>query len=277
MMPVHPSGGDGDTEGDRADPAEKHGQAVPAAAEIVFGDAFPGAVRYADLLSGAGVERGIVGPSEADRIWDRHLLNCAAIARLVPARASVVDVGSGAGLPGIVLALLLPAARVTLVESLARRVSFLEECVADLGLTNVEVVRGRAEELGGRLAADVVTARAVAPLEKLAGLCLGLLKPGGRVLAIKGASAEAELARARPALARLGVTNARVMTVSGADGAATATVVVLAGSADGAAHAPGGRTGGAPRGREASRPGGQRGSGRAGGRMTRPNSRRGGG
>jgi 16S rRNA (guanine527-N7)-methyltransferase len=273
-----------DRSGDDGGDAERHRggpvggpMEIPAAAEAVFGDAFPGAVRYAELLSGPGVERGIVGPAEAERIWDRHLLNCAAIARLVPARGSVVDVGSGAGLPGIVLALLLPSARVTLVESLARRVSFLEECVADLGLANVEVVRGRAEELAGQLAADVVTARAVAPLEKLAGFCLGLLKPGGRVLAIKGASAEAELGRARPALTRLGVTDARVMTVTGADGAATATVVVLAGWAEGHAPARGGRASGGPRGRETGRTGGQRTSGRAGGRMTRPNSRRGGG
>jgi 16S rRNA (guanine527-N7)-methyltransferase len=249
---------------------------IPAAAEAVFGDAFPGAVRYAELLSGLAVERGIVGPAEAARIWDRHLLNCAAIARLVPLKASVVDVGSGAGLPGIVLALLLPSARLTLVESLARRVSFLEECVADLGLANVDVVRGRAEELAGQLAGDVVTARAVAPLDKLAGLCLGLLRPGGRVLAIKGESAEAELTRARPALVRLGVTDARVMTVAGADGAATATVVVLAGSADGHSPGRGGRAGGGGRGRENGRASGQRASARVG-RMTRPNSRRGGG
>jgi 16S rRNA (guanine527-N7)-methyltransferase len=269
------SGDDGDAAEDRDGGAEQ--PADMAAAAAVFGEAFPRALRYAELLAGPGVERGIVGPAEADRIWDRHLLNCAAIARLVPLKASVVDVGSGAGLPGIVLALLLPGARVTLVESLARRVSFLEECVADLGLANVDVVRGRAEELAGQLAADVVTARAVAPLDKLAGLCLGLLRPGGRVLAIKGASAEAELARARPALARLGVTEARVMTVSGADAAATATVVVLAGSADGHAGGRGGRAGGDPRGRNTGRAGGQRASGPAGGRMARPNSRRGGG
>jgi 16S rRNA (guanine527-N7)-methyltransferase len=250
---------------------------VAAAAEALFGAALPQAMRYAGLLAGPGVERGIVGPSESDRIWERHLLNCAAVARLVPSRAWIVDVGSGAGLPGIVLALLLPSARVTLVESLARRVTFLEECVADLGLANAEVVRGRAEDLAGQMAADVVTARAVAPLEKLVGPCLGLLRPGGRVLAMKGASAEAELARARPALARLGVTDARVTTVSGADGAAAATVVVLSAPADLHAAARAARTGRRPGGRDGGRPGGQRGTGPAGGRMARPNSRRGGG
>jgi 16S rRNA (guanine527-N7)-methyltransferase len=250
---------------------------VPSAAAAVFGDALPGAVRYAELLVGPGVERGIVGPAEAERIWDRHLLNCAAIARLVPSRAWIVDVGSGAGLPGIVLALMLPSARVTLVESLGRRVTFLEECVSELSLANVEVLRGRAEDLSGQLSADIVTARAVAPLDKLAGPCLGLVRPGGRVLAMKGVSAEAELARARPVLARLGVTDARVSSVSGADGAATATVVVLTAPTDVRAAGRAGRAGGRSWGRDASRPGGQRGNGAAGGRRERPNSRRGGG
>jgi 16S rRNA (guanine527-N7)-methyltransferase len=248
----------------------------PPGAAAVFGEALPLARKYADLLVGPGVERGVVGPAESDRIWDRHLLNCAAIARLIPVRSWVVDVGSGAGLPGIVLALLLPSARITLVESLARRVTFLEECVAELDLANVEIVRARAEDLAGQLAADVATARAVAPLDKLAGLCLGLVRPGGKVIAVKGASAEAELTRARPALARLGVTDARVSEVGSADGAATATVVMFTASADRRIHARqsqgGQRTGGYAGGR----PGGQRG-GPAGGRMTRPNSRRGGG
>ena len=177
----------------------------------MFGDALPQAEKYADLLTGAGVERGISGPAEADRVWERHLLNCGAVARLIPARCSLVDLGSGAGLPGIVLAILLPGARVTLLEPLARRVEFLEQTVAELHLANVEVVRGRAEELDGHLAADIVTARAVAPLDKLVGLSLGLARPGGRVLAIKGSTAEAELAKARPVLARLGVTDARVV------------------------------------------------------------------
>jgi 16S rRNA (guanine527-N7)-methyltransferase len=261
------------------EPARAGGQPQPDGATAIFGGALPLAERYAQLLVGAGVERGIVGPAEAERIWDRHLLNCAAIARLVPAKAAVVDVGSGAGLPGIVLALVLPSAQVTLVEPMARRVEFLEECVKDLGLPNAEVVRGRAEDLAGHLAADVVTARAVAPLDKLAGMCLGLARPGGKVLAIKGASAEAELARARPVLARLGVSDARVLEVSGADDAATATVVVFTAAGerrpaaglrkDGRAQA--GNRGGPPDGGQA-RP-----RGRSGGRVTRPNSRRGGG
>ncbi len=248
----------------------------PSAAAAVFGSSLPAAERYAELLAGRGVELGVVGPAEADRVWDRHLLNCAAVARLVPARCSLADIGSGAGLPGIVLALLVPGARVTLVEAMARRVSFLEQCVAELELGNTEVVRGRAEDLAGRLVVDVVTSRAVAPLEKLAGLCVGLLRPGGKALAMKGASAETELRRARPVLARLGVTDARVVEVGSADGAAAATVVVFSAAA---------RHGSQRRDAVVQRPGGgqseyavgrQRGAGPPG-RRARPNSRRGGG
>jgi 16S rRNA (guanine527-N7)-methyltransferase len=250
-------------------------QGVPAGAASVFGDAFPAAVRYAELLAGPGVERGVVGPAEAERIWDRHLLNCAAIARLIPHRCSLADIGSGAGLPGIVLALLVPGARVTLVEAMARRVAFLDECVAELGLANVEVLRARAEDLEGQLAMDVVTARAVAPLDRLAGLCVGLLRPGGKVVAIKGASAEAELARARPTLARLGVSDARIVEVGSAESSAAATVVVFT-----AADRRGGELrgrGGQRSGGYGGRAGGQRGGGPGGGRRARPNSRRGGG
>ena len=249
------------------------------AAAAIFGDALPQAEKYAALLTGSGVERGLIGPGEADRIWERHLLNCAAIAHLLPARCSLVDVGSGAGLPGIVVAILLPHARVTLLEPLARRVDFLKEAVADLGLANADVVRARAEDLAGQMSADVVTARAVAPLDKLAGLTVGLVRPGGRVLAIKGSGAEAELAKARPVLARLGVTDARVVRAATPDGAATATVVTFTAPDHRGSGAPGSRGAGhaASRG-----PGGQRGrTGQPGppaaGRRGRPNSRRGGG
>jgi 16S rRNA (guanine527-N7)-methyltransferase len=198
-----------------------------AQAAAMFGGALGQAQTYAQLLTEAGTERGIVGPGEAARIWDRHLLNCGVISRLIPTRCSLVDLGSGAGLPGIVLAILLPHARVTLVEPMARRVDFLHECVTALGLRNAEVLRGRGEELSGRLTADVVTSRAVAPLDKLAGLSTGLARSGGRVLAMKGASAAAELARSRPALARLGITDARVEIARSPDGMVSATVVTF--------------------------------------------------
>jgi 16S rRNA (guanine527-N7)-methyltransferase len=265
-------------ERDADSPPERESAERPGpGSAAVFGAALPVAEKYARLLAGPGVERGVLGPAEADRIWERHLLNSAAIARLVPARGSLVDVGSGAGLPGLVLAILLPGVQVTLVEAMARRVAFLEECVSELALPNVEVVRGRAEELAGRMAADVVTARAVAPLDKLAGLCLGLLRPGGKVLAIKGASAEAELARARPVLARLGVNDARVVEVGSAAGAATATVVVFsAAERRGADHLGQRAQRGATQAGGRSR-GPQRQAGPGAGRRARPNSRRGGG
>jgi 16S rRNA (guanine527-N7)-methyltransferase len=175
--------------------------AVPPQAGAVFGPALDAAVEYARLLATEGTVRGLIGPREVPRLWDRHLLNSAAIASLVPAASRVVDVGSGAGLPGIPLALVRPDLTVTLLEPLARRVAFLTDCVDRLGLERVTVVRGRAEEgpvrreLGG---VDVVTARAVAPLDKLAGWCLPLLRPGGLLLAMKGSTAASELAATGP-------------------------------------------------------------------------------
>ncbi|HET8660052.1 MAG TPA: 16S rRNA (guanine(527)-N(7))-methyltransferase RsmG [Micromonosporaceae bacterium] len=186
--------------------------ALLPSARRLFGDRLPTACRYADLLATEGVLRGLVGPREACRIWERHLLNCAVVGELVPYGASVVDVGSGAGLPGIVLAVARPDLAVTLVEPLARRTAFLTEAVAVLGLgAEVTVVRSRAEDLArpGRgaasvLPADVVTARAVAPLDKLAEWCLPLATVGGRLLAIKGASASDEVAAHRDRIVRLG-------------------------------------------------------------------------
>jgi 16S rRNA (guanine527-N7)-methyltransferase len=182
---------------------------VPAelrpAAEALFGDRLDLAAEYAGLLATDGVIRGLIGPREAPRLWDRHLLNCAAVVELIPYGASVVDVGSGAGLPGIVLAVARPDLSVTLIEPLARRVSFLDEAVTALGLDeSVTVVRARAEESRERPLADVVTARAVAPLDRLGGWCLPLAAIGGRLLALKGASAADEVAEHREALTRLG-------------------------------------------------------------------------
>ncbi len=177
----------------------------------MFGAAIGLAERYAVLLAGPGVERGLIGPRETARLWDRHLLNCAAVAELIPHPGTVIDLGSGGGLPGIVLAMLLGDAEIVLLEPMLRRASFLTECVRVLGLGNARVCRGRAEEVAGRLVGDVVTARAVAPLERLAGLALGLARPGGLVLAMKGAGAEQEVARARPVLRRLGARDVAVV------------------------------------------------------------------
>jgi 16S rRNA (guanine527-N7)-methyltransferase len=174
-------------------------------AEVVFKDRLGLAVSYASLLETEGVLRGLIGPREAPRLWDRHLLNCGVVGELISPAATVIDVGSGAGLPGIVLAVARPDISVILVEPLARRTAFLDEAVAALGLTDrVTVVRGRAEEQVGRLRGDVVTARAVAPLDRLAGWCLPLTMVGGRMLAMKGASAAEEIDAHRDVVSRLG-------------------------------------------------------------------------
>ena len=217
----------------------------PEAAAAVFGPAYDRAVAYAELLATDGTVRGLIGPREVPRLWDRHLLNCAVIAELVPDSARLVDVGSGAGLPGIVLALVRPDLRVVLVDSLARRVAFLTECVERLGLSHVTVVRGRVEEAHVRRElgpADVVTARAVAPLDRLAGWCLPLLRPGGTLLAVKGEAAAEELAAARPVLRRFDGTSDRVVRCGASVVSPPTTVVcVMRGTVPGKARGGRGR------------------------------------
>lgn len=173
---------------------------------------------YARMLATAGVERGLIGPREVPRLWDRHLLNCAVAVPLVPSGADVVDVGSGAGLPGIVWAIVRPDLSVTCLEPLQRRATFLEEVVTSVGLDDrVTVVRGRAEDIvRGRgpvtsLRAQVVTARAVAPLERLAAWTVPLVKPGGELLALKGRSAAEEVEASRATLERLGVVSVDIV------------------------------------------------------------------
>jgi 16S rRNA (guanine527-N7)-methyltransferase len=170
----------------------------------------PLAVRYAAALADTGVSHGLLGPREVPRLWERHLLNCAVIADAFPSGARVIDVGSGAGLPGIVLAIVRPDLDVHLVEPMQRRTEWLTGVVDGLGLTSVTVHRGRADELAGGLRAEWVTARAVARLNKLARWCVPLLEPGGTVVAMKGRSAHQELEEDRPALERLGLVDAAV-------------------------------------------------------------------
>ena len=188
-------------------------------------DRLPLAERYAELLATDGVVRGLIGPREAPRLWDRHLVNCALLADLIPADATVCDIGSGAGLPGLVLAIARADLRVTLVEPLLRRTTFLEEAVAGLGLDNVEVVRGRAEALHGQRRFAVVTSRAVAPLERLLGWSMPLVGPTGALLAMKGSSVTEEIEAARPVLTRLGCAEPEVHVLG--EGVTPSTTVAV--------------------------------------------------
>ena len=193
----------------------KHDEAPdpPPAAVGVFGEGFEKARRYAALLAGAGIERGLIGPGEVPRLWDRHLLNCAALGELVDDDERVADVGSGAGLPGIPLALARPGVRVVLIEPLLRRADFLREAAEELELP-VTVVRGRAEDRAVRDevgAVDVVTSRAVAALDKLTKWSMPLLRDGGRMLALKGERAAEEIVEHERALSSLGAVDVKVV------------------------------------------------------------------
>ncbi len=191
--------------------------APPAIAHTLFGANLSVAVRYAWWLAGAGVERGLIGPRETERLWSRHLLNCVAAAALIPRGSSVVDVGSGAGLPGIVLAIARPDLRVILVEPMQRRITFLDEVRSDLGLAGVQTRRARADELAkAGLDADIVSARAVAPIDRLAALAAPLLHAGGQLLALKGSGAVAEVTVGWPAVRRAGMTADAALLAIGA-------------------------------------------------------------
>jgi 16S rRNA (guanine527-N7)-methyltransferase len=179
--------------------------------------------RYAELLATEGVVRGLIGPREVPRLWDRHLINCGLLAPLIAEGARVADLGSGAGLPGLVLAIGRPDLRVTLVEPMARRTAFLEEVCRDLGLERVEVRRARAEQWTGSARFDVVTARALAPLPRLLAWGLPLVADDGALLAMKGESAAAEVAEAGPELRRRGAV-AEVLS-SSVPGSSVTTVV----------------------------------------------------
>jgi 16S rRNA (guanine527-N7)-methyltransferase len=203
-------------------------EAEPAAAAAVFGAGLALARRYVELLAGPGTVRGLIGPREAGRLWTRHVLNCAVAAEAIPAGARIVDIGSGAGLPGIPMALARPDLRIDLVETLLRRTTFLDEVVAGLGLADrVRVIRGRAEEVAARVgAADAVTARAVASLAKLAGWAAPLLRDGGLFVALKGSSAHEEIERDGDACAAAGIVDLSVRLVGG-DLLAEPTTLIL--------------------------------------------------
>lgn len=181
--------------------------------------------RYVDLLASIGVERGLIGPVEGARLWERHILNCAVVSPVFARSSTVCDLGSGAGLPGVVLALARPDLSVTLLEPLLRRSTFLTEVLALLEVANVEVVRARAEQLVGKRSFDAVTARAVAPLGRLAGWGLPLCRPGGELVAIKGSTAADEARAAAGVLAKHCAGTVRIEQY-GADVVSPATIVI---------------------------------------------------
>jgi len=176
--------------------------------------------RYQEVLAGPGLDRGLMGPREMPRLWDRHILNCAVVAEpalgLIPQGALVADVGSGAGLPGLVWAITRPDLTMILIEPLLRRATFLTEAVIDLGLTDrVTVLRARAEKVITTphwTGVDIVTARAVAPMERLLGWTMPLLKPVGDLIALKGSSAQSEIDEAAQAISQYGITEISVLT-----------------------------------------------------------------
>ena len=186
------------------------------AAQSLFGDRLELAQRYVEHLASSGIVRGLIGPREAPRLWGRHVLNCVVVEALIPQSARVADVGSGAGLPGLCLAIARPDLELTLIEPLERRVTWLNEIVQDLRLENVQVLRARGEqveELPGGSAPDVVTARAVSALGGLLDFTLPLLQGSGELLALKGRSAQQEIDKARKQLKRHRVAQTEVLTL----------------------------------------------------------------
>ncbi|MGP5689609.1 16S rRNA (guanine(527)-N(7))-methyltransferase RsmG [Glutamicibacter ardleyensis] len=187
--------------------------AETVAAEKIFGDRLDLAKRYVTHLATSGIERGLLGPREVPRLWSRHVLNCAIIESLMEQDAEVADVGSGAGLPGLCLAIARPDLKLTLIEPLERRCIWLTEVIDELGLDNVTVMRGRAEQMVETINARYVTARAVSALSNLAGLTIPLLHGKGDLIAIKGRSAAEEIDKAQKVIRKLGGTKTEVLTV----------------------------------------------------------------
>lgn len=183
------------------------------AANQIFGDRLPLAERYVDHLATSGIERGLIGPREVPRLWERHVLNCAVVEELIEQGASVADVGSGAGLPGLCLAIARPDLQLTLIEPLERRVIWLTEVVDDLGLDNVDILRSRAEHAVGQVDADYVTARAVSALVGLLDITLPILRGRGQLLALKGKSAADEITKASKKLTRYGARETEILVV----------------------------------------------------------------
>jgi 16S rRNA (guanine527-N7)-methyltransferase len=196
----------------------------PRVAEF-FRSAWPAVSAFDGLLRREGVLRGLLGPREVARLWERHLLNSATVAQFLPTSGCVIDLGSGAGLPGVVVAAMRPDLEVVLLEPMLRRTDWLTEVVSTLGLDNARVVRGRAEDVVGQLEADAVTCRAVASLDKLMTWSAPLLRRGGALVALKGARADTEIAEAAGAAKRLGFGRAELRLATSIDGIEPTRVV----------------------------------------------------
>lgn len=204
----------------KADPsatAEAHSRAVPELTELeakaaaaLFGDRLPKAERYVNHLCSTGISHGLLGPREVPRMWGRHVLNCAVLGPELPAGATVADVGSGAGLPGVALALVREDVEFILIEPMERRVEWLDTVVKDLGLSNVRVIRARAEDVIDEVMADVVTARAVSALKSLIPMTVPLVGYGGELMLLKGRTAESEVQAAARALKRFRLSAPRI-------------------------------------------------------------------
>lgn len=195
------------------------------AVKAYLGNAYDGVARYADLLRDQGELRGLIGPREVPRIWERHILNSAAVVQYLPTSGSVADIGSGAGLPGVVIAVMRPELEVILVEPMERRTTWLSEVVTELGLTNVEVKRGRAEEFHDAFEVDAVTSRAVAPLSKLVRMSMPLVRVGGELVILKGRNVAQEVEPARKVLRKFGAADPEILEGTTVDGVEPTTVV----------------------------------------------------
>lgn len=193
--------------------------------QMLFGDRIDQARRFYELLAQHGEERGLIGPRELPRLWDRHIINSALMSRLLQDSGTLADVGSGAGLPGVVLAITKPGLQVDLIEPMERRTDWLNEVVKALELSNVSVKRGRADEFHDAVEYDIVTARAVAPMDRLARWCLPLVKPGGKLLALKGQRAEEEMTAAIKVFRKFKAANWEVIELAGVDGGEGTRVV----------------------------------------------------
>jgi 16S rRNA (guanine527-N7)-methyltransferase len=196
-----------------------------AAVRAYLDDAYDGVARYAELLRDQGELRGLIGPREVPRIWERHILNSAAVTQYLPTAGSIADIGSGAGLPGVVLAVVRPELEVILVEPMERRTIWLTEVVTELGLTNVQVKRGRAEEFQGAFEVDAVTSRAVAPLSKLVRMSMPLVRVGGEMVILKGRNVTQEVEPARKVLRKYGAGDLEILEGTTVEGVESTTIV----------------------------------------------------